>query len=737
MHEMKRTATCGQLTAAEAGQQVTLNGWVARIRDHGGITFVDLRDRYGVTQVVFDLGTADGGTTASRAADDSTANDPAVRADPSEASDTPTDTDTPTAGDPSAAGDPHAAVASAPTAGASPAAADGPRATADTPAPGDTPTDGASPTAADGPRAADAPATSDTPTAAAPAGAAEDPSAAATPAGAVRDPGAPTSAGGAIPDPDALAAAVRDLKLEYCIAVRGSVRRRPPAMVNRDLATGEIEVTGDQLQVLSTCATLPFMVHDQPGAHTEAREELRLKHRYLDLRSATMQRNLALRHRAAQALRAALNERQFLEIETPTLMRSTPEGARDFVVPSRLKPGSFYALPQSPQILKQLLMLSGYDRYYQLARCYRDEDARGDRQPEFTQLDFEMSFVDQEEVLAVLETAFAAAFREGIGYELPLPFTRITFEQAMNRYGSDRPDLRYGLELQEFTALARAGEFGIFRQAAERGDTVKALRAPGLAGYSRRQIEELEGHAKTYGAAGLAWLKCGAAGLESGVSRFYQGQQADICSGLGVADGDLLLLVAAPWRTACTALGAVRTELARREGLADANTFHPCFVTDFPLFAWNEEEGRWEAEHHMFSLPQAQYLERLEQDPGAVRGELYDAVINGLEVASGSIRIHDPALQRRVFAILGVSEEQAAERFGFMLDAFRYGAPPHGGAAIGFDRTVMLMAGEAIIRDVIAFPKNTWAASPMDDSPAPLDAGQLRELHLQLRPPAL
>ena len=595
MHEMKRTATCGELAAAAAGKQVTLNGWVARIRDHGGITFLDLRDRYGLTQVVFDVS----------------------------------------------------------------AEAEG-----------------------------------------------------------------------------ALAAAVGGLKLEYCIAVQGTVRRRPPDMVNSELATGAVEVAGEQLVVLSTCATLPFMVSDQAGAHTEAREELRLKHRYLDLRSTTMQRNLALRHRAAQALREALNSRRFLEIETPTLMRSTPEGARDFVVPSRLNPGSFYALPQSPQILKQLLMLSGCDRYYQLARCYRDEDARGDRQPEFTQLDFEMTFVDQDDVLEVLEAAFAAAFRDGIGRELPLPFPRIPFHDAMNRYGSDRPDLRYGLELRDFTELARGGDFGIFKKAAERGDTVKALRAPGLAGYSRRQVEELEEHAKTYGAAGLAWMKCGADGLESGVSRFYQAQQAEIYRALDAEPGDLLLLVAAPWRTACTALGAVRTELARREGLAAAGVFKPCFVTDFPLFAWNKEEQRWDAEHHMFSNPQAQYLGSLEQDPAAVRGDLYDAVINGVELASGSIRIHDPALQRRVFAILGVSEEEAARRFGFMLDAFRYGPPPHGGAAIGFDRTVMLMAGEATIRDVIAFPKNTWAASPMDDSPAPLDAHQLAELHLQVRPTA-
>ena len=598
MHEMKRTATCGELDAATAGEQVTLNGWVARIRDHGGITFLDLRDRYGVTQAVFDV-SAEAGA------------------------------------------------------------------------------DGAG----------------------------------------------------------ALAAAVADLKLEYCVAVRGTVRRRPPDMVNRELATGEIEVAGEHLEVLSTCATLPFMVSDQAGTHTEAREELRLKHRYLDLRSATMQRNLALRHRAARAMREALNTRGFLEIETPTLIRSTPEGARDFVVPSRLNPGSFYALPQSPQILKQLLMLSGCDRYYQLARCYRDEDARGDRQPEFTQLDFEMSFVDQDDVLAVLEAAFAAAFRDAIGHELALPFPRITFHDAMNRYGSDRPDLRCSLELRDFTVLARGGDFGIFKKAAGRGDTVKALRAPGLAGYSRRQIEELEEHAKTYGAAGLAWMKCGADGLESGVSRFYQAQQAEIYRALEAQAGDLLLLVAAPWRTACTALGAVRTELARREGLAQQGAFKPCFVTDFPLFAWNEEEQRWDAEHHMFTNPQAQYLDTLDQDPEAVRGELYDAVINGIELASGSIRIHDPALQRRVFAILGVSEEEAAQRFGFMLDAFRYGPPPHGGAAIGFDRTVSLIAGEATIRDVIAFPKNTWAASPMDDSPAPLDAQQLAELALQVRQP--
>ena len=519
---------------------------------------------------------------------------------------------------------------------------------------------------------------------------------------------------------------------EYVLRMTGKVRRRQQGAENPNMATGEIEVLGNALVILNAAATPPFQLDE----YSDAGEDIRLRYRYLDLRRPEMQERLRVRARAAAVVRAHLDEHGYWEIETPTLSRSTPEGARDYLVPSRTHPGTFFALPQSPQMYKQLLMMSGVDKYYQLARCYRDEDARGDRQPEFTQLDFEMSFVGQDDVLAVLEAAFAAAFREGIGYDLPLPFPRITFHDAMNRYGSDRPDLRYALVLQEFTELARAGEFGIFGRAVERGDTVKALRAPGLAGYSRRRIEELEEHAKTYGAAGMAWMKCGADGMEGGVARFYQGQQEEIRRALALEAGDLLLLVAAPWRTACTALGAVRSELAAREGLAAAGTFQPCFVTDFPLFAWNEEEQRWDAEHHMFSRPQAQYLERMEQDPGVVRGELYDAVINGLEVASGSIRIHDPALQRRVFAVLGVSEEEAAQRFGFMLDAFRYGAPPHGGAAIGFDRTVMLMAGEATIRDVIAFPKNTWAASPMDDSPAPLDDHQLHELRLAVREPA-
>lgn len=591
MHEIKRTATCGQLNASSTGQRVTLNGWIARIRDHGGIKFFDIRDRYGITQVVFDI----------------------------------------------------------------------------------------------------------------------DPS-----------------------NTDQLAINLAEVKIEYCIAVRGTVRPRPPAMVNLDLPTGEIEINGEQIHIFSTCDTLPFMINDHDGTHSEAREELRLKHRYLDLRSATMQRNIATRHITTQTFREEFNKRQFLEIETPTLIGSTPEGARDFVVPSRLNPGSFYALPQSPQILKQLLMLSGYDRYYQVARCYRDEDARGDRQPEFTQLDFEMSFTDQNEILGILESAFSSAFDAAIGYKLPTPFPRISFDEAMNRYGSDRPDLRYDLQLQDFSEIASKSDFSVFKQALERGDTIKALRVPGLANYSRSQIEELENTAKSQGAAGLAWMKCGTDKFVGGISRFYETQRDYMCKQMDLEIGDLLLLVAAPWRIACSSLGAIRSSIAATEKLAKDNSFSPCFVTEFPLFAWDEEKKIWLAEHHMFSMPQKRFVDHLEQNPGVVRGELYDAVINGVELASGSIRIYDPKLQKRVFAILGISEADAEERFGFMIDAFRFGAPPHGGAAIGLDRTVMLMMGEKTIRNVIAFPKNTMGSSPLDNSPAPLDKNQLQELHLSI-----
>ena len=580
---MKRNVTCGELRSGDEGRSVVLNGWVAATRDHGGIGFVDVRDRYGVTQVVFD---------------------PAV-------------------------------------------------------------------------------------------------------------------------------VSAAELKLEYCIAVRGAVRTRPTEMRNAEMATGDVELAAEELEILSTCDTLPFMIESRLGQHTDAREELRLRHRYLDLRSATMQRNMELRHRATQSMRRFLLERDFYEMETPTLVRSTPEGARDYVVPSRLQPGNFYALPQSPQIFKQILMLSGFDRYFQMARCYRDEDARGDRQPEHTQLDMEMSFVDQEDVLEVAEGVLRRAFAETIGYELP-EFPRIPYDEAMNRYGSDRPDLRYELELQDFADHAAGGEFGIFKAAVEAGDTVKALRVPGGAGMSRKQIDGLEEVAKTYGAKGLAWTRVGADGFDGGIGRFYDSIGADIRDGLGLQEGDLLLMVGAPWRVCCTALGEVRGAVAAELGLAAADQYAPCFVTDFPMFAWDEERGGWDPEHHPFTLPHPQYLDSLEKDPGAARGAIYDAVINGAEIMSGSLRIHDPQLQQRVFSIIGISASEAKRRFGFMLDAFRYAPPPHGGFGMGLARVIALMAGESSLRDVITFPKTTNMSSPMDESPAPLEPDQLAELRLSI-----
>ncbi len=584
---MKRTATCGELDASRIGEKVTLNGWVHRVRDHGGIRFINLRDRYGVTQVVVD---------------------------------------------------------------------------------------------------ADAPAE--------------------------------------------LQAATSELKNEYCIAVEGTVRGRPEPMVNPAMPTGAIEVKAERLRILSRCPPLPFQIDER----SEAREDLRLRYRYLDLRSAAMQRHIKLRHDFVFAVREYLTGRGFYEIETPTLIRSTPEGARDYLVPSRLQPGRFYALPQSPQLYKQILMVSGFDKYFQICRCYRDEDPRGDRQPEFTQIDMEMSFVSREDVFEVVEGMMAHGFRKTLGRQLAVPFQRLPYDEAMDRYGSDKPDLRFGLELRDFAPFAAGGEFEVFRKVVESGGAVKVLVAPGCGEYSRKQIGELEETAKIYKAKGLAWMKVTEAGLEGGIARFFAGRAQPIRSALGAKAGDLLLFVADGWKTACTALGAVRSHMARDLKLADPNEFRFCWIVDFPLFEWNEEEKKWDAAHHPFSMPQEQYLSKMEQDPGAVKGDLYDLVLNGVEVASGSIRIHDPELQQRVFAIIGISREEAEKRFGFLLEAFQYGPPPHGGIAPGLDRLVMLMAGESTIREVIAFPKNTIGASPMDDAPSPVDGKQLKELHLELEP---
>jgi len=465
---------------------------------------------------------------------------------------------------------------------------------------------------------------------------------------------------------------------------------------------------------------------------TEAREDLRLQYRYLDLRSFSMQKNIRLRHEVTFQVREYLIGRGFMEIETPTLIRSTPEGARDFLVPSRLHSGKFYALPQSPQLYKQLLMVSGFDKYFQIAHCFRDEDARGDRQIEHTQIDLEMSFVSKEDVFEVIEGLMQYIFRKNMNKELKIPFPRLSHDQAMDRYGSDKPDLRFDLEIKDLSTLPAQGDFQLFKDVVGAGGVIKALVAPGCAGFSRKEISRLEETAKIFKAKGLAWMKVTEKGIEGGISRFYSDLSEAIIKETGAAAGDLLLFVGDTWKTACTSLGAVRNELAAKLKLYDEKDFNFAWIIDFPLFEWNEEEKRWEPAHHMFSMPQEQYLENLEENPGRVKGDLYDLVCNGVEIASGSIRIHDPELQKRIFNIIGLSLDEAERRFGFLLEAFKYGAPPHGGIAPGLDRLVMLMAGESTIREVITFPKNTLGLSPMDNSPSPVGREQLEELHLKI-----
>ncbi|HOX31221.1 MAG TPA: aspartate--tRNA ligase [Spirochaetales bacterium] len=603
MEYLKRTTTCGALRAADVGQTVVLNGWVHRRRDHGGITFVNLRDRYGVTQVVVD--------------DDAS---------------------------------------------------------------------------------------------------------------------------------DAIKAAAAELKYEYCVAVKGFVRARPASMVNPDMDTGAIEVKAESIQVLTRCEVLPFMVDET----SDAKEELRLKYRYLDLRSGRMQRHIRLRHEVAFAVREHLSGQGFYEIETPTFIRSTPEGARDYLVPSRLYPGKFYALPQSPQLYKQLLMVSGMDKYFQLARCYRDEDARGDRQPEFTQIDIEMSFVKRDDVLELVEGMMGHVFRKTLGHELPARFTRLAFDESIELYGTDKPDLRFDMRMKDFGAVASKSGFQAFKDAladgearraaaaakgiTQEGGAVKALVVPGKADYSRKQIEELEAAAKVYRAKGMAWMKVSAEGhLEGGASKFFVDIEKETLDFLGAKQGDLVLMVAdAKKRVACQSLGAVRSKLGKDLGLCDPAKFEFAWIVDFPMFEYNEDESKWDTAHHMFTMPQERYHPTLESDPGAVKGDLYDLVMNGFEIASGSIRIHDPELQKRIFKIVGFSEEEGQRKFGFLTEAFKYGPPPHGGIAPGLDRLVMLMAGETSIKEVIAFPKNSFAVSPMDESPNEVDAKQLEELSISI-----
>ncbi|MFC2419735.1 MAG: aspartate--tRNA ligase [Treponema maltophilum] len=593
METFKRTRTCGDLRKKDAGSTVILNGWIHRIREHGGITFINLRDRYGITQVVID-------------------------ADSSEQ----------------------------------------------------------------------------------------------------------------------LQMLAKDLRMEFCIAVEGAVRARPDSMVNADMGTGEIEVVARTIVVLSKSAVLPFMIDEvqKDGTPVIPNEDLRLKYRYLDLRREQMQHHLALRHKVALSVRNYLASHGFYELETPTFIKSTPEGARDSLVPSRLYPGKFYALPQSPQLYKQLLMVSGFDRYFQIARCYRDEDARGDRQPEFTQIDMEMSFVSRDDVLNVTEGMMQTVFKETLNIALPEHFTRIAYDDAIDLYGTDKPDLRFGLQMIDASFMAASGSFQAFKDALPSG-TIKALTVPGQAeAYSRKKIEELESIAKIYKAKGLAWMKVASSGeLEGGISKFFEGKSKEITEKLSAKAGDLILLCAdSNYKIACTALGAVRSKLGKDLCLANPDEFAFAWIIDFPLFEWNEDEQKWDAAHHMFSMPQEKYHATLESDPASVQGDLYDLVLNGYELASGSIRIHDPDLQKRIFKIVGFNEEEGQKKFGFLTEAFTYGAPPHGGIAPGLDRLVMLMCKESSIKEVIAFPKNTFAVSPMDDCPSEVDEKQLKELHLRI-----
>ncbi|MDR0629619.1 MAG: aspartate--tRNA ligase [Treponema sp.] len=606
MEQLKRTANCGALRKQDVGKTVVLNGWVHRKRNHGGIAFINLRDRYGITQVVV--------------------------------------------GEES---------------------------------------------------------------------------------------------------PAALSVLTGELRNEYCIAVEGRVRLRPDAMVNAEMPTGEIEVAAENLVILNRSEVLPFPIDEE----TTAKEELRLKYRYLDLRSGGMQKRIRLRHEVSFAVREWMTGQGFYEIETPTFIKSTPEGARDYLVPSRLYPGKFYALPQSPQLYKQILMVAGFDKYFQIARCYRDEDARGDRQPEFTQIDIEMSFVDREDILTLTEGLLAYVFKQCLNQDLPPRFTRISYETALEQYGTDKPDLRFAMPLQDFGPYVGAGGFQAFKDALAKGEEdkqaaaargitragggVKALVVPGKASYSRKQIEELEAHAKIYQAKGLAWMKVAGTEaepvLEGGAAKFFTPQAKAITRGLGANPGDLILMAADSRRKiANIALGAVRSKLGRDLGLLDPGCFAFVWILDFPLFEFNEVEHRWEAAHHMFSYPQDQYHEILEQDPGSVKGDLYDLVLNGYELASGSIRIHDPDLQKRIFRILGLDPQDSEQKFGFLTEAFKFGAPPHGGIAPGLDRLVMLMAGETSIKEVIPFPKNSFAQSPLDDSPGEAAQSQLDELHLSI-----
>ena len=583
---MLRTHTCGELRAEHVGQTVTLCGWVMNDRDHGGLAFIDLRDRYGLTQVVFN------------------------------------------------------------------------------------------------------------------------------------------------PDRDPqMHQLARTLRSEDVIQVTGEVMSRGNDRENPKLATGQIEVRVHKLQILNKSRTPPF----EPGAAELPNEELRLQYRFLDLRRETLQRAMALRHRFCKVVRDYFDAQNFLEIETPILGRSTPEGARDYLVPSRVHPGSFYALPQSPQIYKQILMVAGYDRYFQIARCFRDEDLRADRQPEFTQIDVEMAFVDQEDILSVIDGLIREVLTKlhGVTGEITIP--RLTHRDAMERYGNDKPDLRFGMELVDIAEIAGQCGFGVFKNVIAGDGRVRGLNARGAAEkYSRKMIDELTAFVGDYGAKGLAFFRVKDGALDSPIAKFFsQEDQQAIIDRMQAKPGDLLLFVAAESSVTSAALAALRNRLGRELKLYDPREIRCCWVLEFPLVTWNADENRWDAEHHPFCQPNPEDVGHFEDDPGQIRALSYDLVVNGYEAASGSVRIHDPKIQQKIFDLLGINAESAEERFGFLLEALRYGAPPHAGIALGLDRWVMLLCGNDNIREVIAFPKTQKAADLLSGAPSDVSPHQLRELHIK------
>lgn len=584
--DWKRTHSCGDLRARDIGRQVTLMGWVAKRRDHGGVIFADLRDRDGLTQVVF-------------------------RPDLS-------------------------------------------------------------------------------------------------------------------PEIHRNAEAIRN---EFVLAVKGRVESRPEGMANPNLSTGEIDVEASELKILNESETPPFLI----DAGSDANEEIRLRHRYLDLRRPDIQADILLRHRISQATRRRLSDDGFIEVETPFLMKSTPEGARDYLVPSRINPGHFYALPQSPQTYKQLIMVAGFDRYFQIVRCFRDEDLRGDRQPEFTQIDIEMSFVNEEDVMDAAERLTAGLFKDILDIDLPRPFPSLTHKEALDTCGSDKPDTRFGLEIVDLAAAAEASGFQVFKRVLAEGGQVRGINARGCGTFSRKQIDDLGVFVSGFGAKGLAWIRVTDGGMESAIVKFFpERAQALLREAMQAEPGDLLLFAADRPAVVADVLGNLRLRLGDQLNLLDRNQFSFLWVTHFPLVEWDPVEKRYTACHHPFTSPLDEDIEKMASDPSGVRARAYDLVLNGNEIAGGSIRIHRREIQEKMFDLLDISPGEAEEKFGFLMDAFRYGAPPHGGIAFGYDRLVALMAGRDYIRDVIAFPKTNNAASLMDGAPSAVDAGQLRELGIRL-----